>query len=373
MCHQLYTEDIQSGLFHEDHHLGQLVEVGHSDRNSLAHRTDTQEKMGLAANACLARSQDFLNGTIKLWSKHLVLSLGVPQLTITFISVVFNSAVILTIIYSKELHKPIFVLFCNLAISDLLCSSSGFWIAVLFVTEPESTIDGSMDLLVAYTFYTISILATIYNLVTIAVERYLAVVKCLKMRCRVTRNQTLAIALLIWVLAAILGFMPLMGWNCLGKTCVSTLYNPLCIDYLIFITIPHCVVALILPFSTYLSIIGFLRKQKMTMRALGQSLTTYRLAELQVVRTSILIWLLALFSYTPFFVGVILDAVTLQNPRELPSSIYVFRNLTAMMVTMNSLGNPLVYTLKLKKLGDQLKVLKCSSNNRIEVQTIGKM
>ncbi|XP_066492567.1 lysophosphatidic acid receptor 1-A-like [Tiliqua scincoides] len=297
---------------------------------------------------------------------RLVISLGVPQLIIAFVSVVFNVAVILTIIYSKELHKPIFVLFCNLAISDLLCSSSGFWIAVLFVNEPESTVDGSRALLVAYTFYAISVLATIYNLVTIGVERYLAVAQSLKMRCRVTRNQTLAVALVIWVLAAILGFMPLMGWNCLGKKWTSALYSPLCIDYLIFITAPHSVVAFILPFFTYLSIIRFLRKQKMTMGALGQSLTTYRLAEIQVVRTGIFIWLLALISYAPFFVGVIFDAVTCQNPRKLTPSVYVFRNLTAILVTMNSLGNPIVYTLKMKKLGDRLKVLKCSSNNRIE-------
>lgn len=318
------------------------------------------------------RSHNCLNRTLMLWDKHLVLSLGIPQLTIAFISVAFNAAVILTLVYSKLLRKPIFILFCNLAISDLLCSSSGFWIAMLFVNKPENTIYGSRALLVAYTCFTISILATIYNLVTIGVERYLAVTKSLKTRCRVTRNQTLAVALFIWGLAAILGFMPLMGWNCLGKDWVSALYSPLCIDYLIFITIPHCVVVLILPFFTYLSIIGFLRKQKIAMGALGQSLTTYKLAEIQVLRTSICIWLLALISYAPFFVGVILDAVTRQTPGKLPQSIYVFRNLTAMMITMNSLGNPIVYTLKMKKLGDKLKVLKCSSNNRIEVQTIGK-
>ncbi|XP_061461494.1 lysophosphatidic acid receptor 1-like [Rhineura floridana] len=319
------------------------------------------------------RYQNCLNRTTQDWSRHLVLALGAPQLTITLISAVFNSAVIVAIVYSKALHKPICILFCNLAISDLLSSSSGFWIALLFITNPQSTILGSKVLLGAYTFYTMSILATIYNLVVIGIERYLVVVESLRTRWRLNRNQVLGVASGIWGLAFFLGFMPLMGWNCLDKANVSLLYSPLCIDYLIFITVPHSAVALVLPFFTYFNIIGFLRKHKMAMGVLGQANNTYRLAEIQVTKTSVFIWLLALLSYTPFFVGVLFDLATHQCPSDLSPGVYVFRNLTAMMITMNSLGNPIIYTLKMKKLGHRLKFLKCPSNNRIEVQAIGKV
>ncbi|XP_060114965.1 sphingosine 1-phosphate receptor 1-like [Heteronotia binoei] len=311
------------------------------------------------------------SGMTEVWNRQLVLSLGVPELTITVVSVAFNSAVIVTVVLSKELHKPIFILFCNLAISDLLSSFSNFWITTVFLLDPESTVRGCQGLLKPYAFYTMSILATIYNLVIIGIERYLAVSECLRMRSRVTRNQTLGVALVAWLLALSLGFMPLMGWNCLEKPNVSALYSPLCIDYLIFITIPHCAVALTLPLFTYINIIGFLRKHTMAMVALGQAQATYKLAEVQVARTSVFIWLLALLSYTPFFIGVLLDLAYEDCPGDLSQGVYVFRNLTTMMITINSLGNPIIYTLKMKKLRRRLKFLKNPSTNRIHVLAVG--
>ncbi|KAM3856483.1 lysophosphatidic acid receptor 1-A-like [Vipera latastei] len=319
----------------------------------------------------MIRKHDCLyNITAPVWNVHLVLALGIPQLVITFISAIFNSGVVLGVVFSKDLHKPIFILFCNLAVSDFLCGSSGFWIAMLFITDPQSTVVGSKQLLRAYAFYAMSILATIYNLVVIGIERYLAVSRCLRMRYRITRNQILSTTLVIWACAFSLGFMPLMGWNCLEKDKISALYSPLCMDYLTFITIPHCLVVLVLPLFTYANIIIFLRKHKGTMETLGQCQATYRLAEVQVARTSVLIWVLALFSYAPFFVGVVFDSATQQCPSEHSQAIYIFRNLTVMMITINSLGDPIIYSLNMKKLGHKLRFLKLPSNNRIQVQAI---
>eukprot|EP00061_Rhincodon_typus_P000333 g11348.t1 len=85
------------------------------------------------------------------WSYWLVLSLGIPQLAINLVSVVCNCSVILTIISARHQHKPISTLFGSLALSDLLSSSSSFWIALLFIQEPEETIFGSEELLYGYT------------------------------------------------------------------------------------------------------------------------------------------------------------------------------------------------------------------------------
>ncbi|XP_009671292.1 lysophosphatidic acid receptor 1-B [Struthio camelus] len=307
----------------------------------------------------------------KIWSSQLVLALGIPQLTINIISVIFNCTVIFTIMATKDLHKPILVLFCNLAFSDLFTSSSGFWISVLFITNPDITISGSKDMLAPYAFYTISILSTIYNLVSIGIERYLAVAESIRTRFRVSRKHSLAAVLINWVLAFFFGCLPLMGWNCLHReNNLSVLYSPFCVDYLIFITIPNCVVAFIVPLFTYLSIIIILRKRKFKMKACGQATGTYRSAEIQVARSSIFIWLLALVSYAPFFAGVLFDATNHQCPLDLYPSAYIFRNCTAMLVTMNCLGNPIIYTLKTKELGAKLKALKCSSGNRIHACTI---
>nr|XP_009932848.1 PREDICTED: zinc finger HIT domain-containing protein 3 [Opisthocomus hoazin] len=138
-----------------------------------------------------------------------------------------------------------------------------------------------------------------------------------------------------------------MGWNCLHtEKNLSVLYSPFCIDYLIFIAIPNVAVAFVIPLFTYLGIIIILRRRKLRMKACGQATGTYKSAETQVARTSIFIWLLALISYAPFFAGVLFDATTHQCHADLYPGVYVFRNCTAMLITMNCLGNPIIYTLK---------------------------
>ncbi|KAM8991199.1 lysophosphatidic acid receptor 1-B-like [Ara ararauna] len=296
----------------------------------------------------------------QIWSHYLVLALGIPQLAINIASVIFNCRVIFTRIATKELHKPISVLFCNLAFSDLFTSFSGFWISMLFITNPDITIFGSKDMLAPYAFYTVSILSTIYNLVSIGTECYLAVAESMRTRFRVARNHSVAAVLINQVLAFFLGCLPLMGWNCLSmEKNLSVLYSPFCVDYLIFITIPNVVVAFLIPLFTYLRIIIILRKRKLRMKACGQATGTYKSAEIQVARTSIFIWLLALISYAPVFAGVIFGAINKQCHIDLYPGVYIFRNCTAMLITTNCLGNPIIYALKAKTVGAKLKALKC--------------
>ncbi|NXU55459.1 LPAR1 protein, partial [Turnix velox] len=279
--------------------------------------------------------------------------------------------VIFTRLATKDLHKPISILFCNLAFSDLFTSFSGFWISVLFITNPDITIFGSKSMLAPYAFYTMSILSTIYNLVSIGIERYLAVAESMRTRFRVTRSHSIAAVFINWLLALVLGCLPLMGWNCLSmEENLSVLYSPFCVNYLIFISIPNVVVAFIIPLFTYLRIIIILRRRKLRMKACGQATSTYKSAEIQVARTSIFIWLLALISYAPFFAGVMFDATNHQCHLDLYPGVYIFRNCTAILITINCLGNPIIYTLKLKTLGAKLKALKCLSSNRFRACTI---
>ncbi|NXD96822.1 LPAR1 protein, partial [Chaetorhynchus papuensis] len=279
--------------------------------------------------------------------------------------------VIFTRLATRDLHKPISILFCNLAVSDLFTSFSGFWISMLFITNPDITIFGSRDMLAPYALYTASILSTIYNLVSIGIERYLAVAESMRTRFRVARNHSIAVVFINWVLAFFLGCLPLMGWNCLhAERSISVLYSPFCVNYLIFIAIPNVVVAFIVPLFTYLRIIIILRKRKLRMQACGQATGTYKSAESQVARTSISIWLLALVSYAPFFAGVIFDAANRRCHADLYPGVYIFRNCTAMLITLTCLGNPVLYTLRLRTLGAKLKALRCLPANRVRACAI---
>ncbi|XP_078082047.1 sphingosine 1-phosphate receptor 2-like [Mustelus asterias] len=305
------------------------------------------------------------------WSSSLVLSLAIPQLVINVISIICNSAVILAIVSARHQHKPIFILFGSLALSDLLSSSSSFWIALLFLAEPEDTVYGSPELLHAYAILAISILSTVYNLMSIGVERYLTVADCLRPRYRISHCQTWLAAGASWFLAGIFGGLPLMGWNCLGKGdgASSALYRPLCLDYLIFITIPNCVVTFSCLMFTYIAIIVILKRQKCIIATQGHDSNSYRLAEAHVAKISVTIWVMTVVSYAPFFSGVLWDAFDHSPLRDLHIHIYVFRNFTAIMITLNSLVNPIVYTHKLKGLGNAIGSCRCPFNNKVHIQT----
>ncbi|OCT92220.1 hypothetical protein XELAEV_18015276mg [Xenopus laevis] len=306
-----------------------------------------------------------------IWSPRVVLALGLPQMIINVVSVIFNCAVIVTIVFSKQLTHPVFILFCNLAISDLLVSLSGFWISLQFITDPDSTIFGSWKVLFAYVAYTTSVLSTIYNLVGIGIERYLTVSGVRRRNCGISRKEILCAAVIIWAVAILFGSLPLFGWDCLKEDSnVSTLYRPFCIDYLLFISVPNCVMAFVFPLITYIGIILKIRKQKMCMQAHGQLNGTYTAAEMQVAKTCIFIWILALISYAPLFGGVIWDVTNASCPEDLRKNVFVFRNLSATLITLNSIGNPIIYTLKFKNLGNSLMFCKCQSSNQISAQTI---
>ncbi|CAH2222162.1 lysophosphatidic acid receptor 1-like [Pelobates cultripes] len=310
-------------------------------------------------------STEELNGS-DIWNPHIVLALGIPQMITNLVAAAFNCTVIFTISFSKDLNHPIFLLFCNLAVSDLLVSVSGFWISLCFIGQPDSTIFGSRSILVAYVAYAVSILSTVYNLVSIGIERYLTVSGRTRLRCRASRNQVFSAIFINWTLAIILGSLPLMGWDCLKKDGFkSTLYGPFCIDYLAFITIPNCMVALVLPLTSYIGIIIKVRKQKLCMQAHGQHHSTYKAAEVHVAKTCIFIWILAVVSYAPFFGGVLWDILNTVCPEELQTSAFVFRNVSATMITLNSLGNPIIYTFKFKLTRDNLTICKCQSKNQI--------
>ncbi|XP_057893821.1 lysophosphatidic acid receptor 1-like [Melospiza georgiana] len=307
----------------------------------------------------------------KIWSHYLVLALGIPQLTINIVSIIFNCTAIFTRLATRDLHKPISILFCNLAVSDLFTSFSGFWISMLFITYPDITIFGSWDMLAPYSLYTTSILSTIYNLVSIGIERYLAVAESMRTRFRVARNHSVAVVFINWVLAFFLGCLPLMGWNCLhAQSNISVLYSPFCVNYLVFIAMPNVAMAFLVPLFTYLRIIIILRKRKLRMQACGQAMGTYRSAETQVARTSISIWLLALVSYAPFLAGVVFDAANRRCHGELYPGVYIFRNCTAILITLTCLGNPLLYTLRLRALGARLKALRGLWASRVRACTV---
>ncbi|XP_007894879.1 G-protein coupled receptor 6-like [Callorhinchus milii] len=305
------------------------------------------------------------------WSSSLVLALGVPQVLVNLISIICNAVVVFGIATVEQRRRPIIVLFRSLALSDLLTGCSSLYVALLFISNPDNSIHGSQELLVAYSIFTVSILSTVYNLISIGVERYLTVADCLRERGRLSEQHIWLAAGSSWILASLLGMLPLMGWNCLGKeAAASRLYGPFCIDYLIFIAAPNFAVASLCLLLTYVAIIVILRRQSSTVAAHAHSTSCYKVAEARVTKTSAFIWVTTLISYAPFFGGVLWDVLDHSPAEDIRIGVYIFRNCTAIMITANSLVNPIIYTHKQRGLGCSMSSLKGCLQRKTRERTV---
>ena len=131
-----------------------------------------------------------------LQSMHLLL-VGIMWLTL-FLMLLHISNIIV-IVYNRLLHKPVYCMLIHLSLCDLFTSIS--WILVF-------TFDSATIGLRSFCFasYTASILTT----VAITVDRYVAVVYCLRYREIITKRVIIASILLIWSISLLFVSIPLM-------------------------------------------------------------------------------------------------------------------------------------------------------------------
>ncbi|XP_056148229.1 5-hydroxytryptamine receptor 1D [Lampris incognitus] len=123
-----------------------------------------------------------------------------------------NILVIVTVAATKTFHSVTSVLIINLAISDLLVGVGVMPFVALSITNPGWV--GSTDLCL-YVGYTSSVYCTasVLTLAAIALDRYHAIVDCLRYSSRCTLWRTCAVVLWIWLQALASSCPPLLGWS----------------------------------------------------------------------------------------------------------------------------------------------------------------
>ncbi|XP_032831160.2 olfactory receptor 2D2-like [Petromyzon marinus] len=111
-----------------------------------------------------------------------------------------NMLVILMVAVSTDLHKPMHIFLCNLAIGDIIGSTSGF------PKQLHILLTGNREILyvscVAQMFTDhIFILNEVFTLAVMSVDRYLAICYPLHYHTKVTAKRSIFTALLSWLIA----------------------------------------------------------------------------------------------------------------------------------------------------------------------------
>ncbi|KAJ8345128.1 hypothetical protein SKAU_G00293210 [Synaphobranchus kaupii] len=134
-------------------------------------------------------------------------------LIICLLIILENTVVLVAIWRNKKFHLPMYYLLGNLTLSDLL---AGFTYMVNIVTSGANTLRLTPVLwFLREGGVFITLAASIISLLAIAIERHVTMVR-MKPYQGAKRGRMFGLIGASWVVAALLGVLPITGWNCMG-------------------------------------------------------------------------------------------------------------------------------------------------------------
>ncbi|KAM9846473.1 olfactory receptor 52N5-like [Aulostomus maculatus] len=141
---------------------------------------------------------------------------------------VLNIGIVLLIFIDKSLHQPIYLLFCNLPLSDILGNSTSLPRLLVDVLRPPSERLISYNECVCQAFTTHVYGTSSHTVLMImAYDRYVAICNPLRYAAIMTNKMVIKLTLSAWGIALVLVGI-LLGLTIQLKRCRSLIMNPYC-------------------------------------------------------------------------------------------------------------------------------------------------
>ena len=260
---------------------------------------------------------------------------------LAYSNIILNILTIHAIRKTALLPKPLRTLLLSLAASDV---GVGLLVQPLYISYLVSRLEQKLidciyykGLLAAITFFCIS---SLFNVVTISVDRFLAVHLHLRYQELVTHKRVIAAVISIWLFSAIISSS--VFWN--------QLLVSLQVVQLVIITVCLIVVVIV-----YWRIYIVLKRHKiqiegLQIQELQQGVQNGDLSNFLKLRKSALgtfyVCILFLICYLPFYILSFLLMARLLSP----ISLYEARLYATIFVFLNSSLNPVIYCWKMKPI-----------------------
>ncbi|KFO32540.1 cannabinoid receptor 2 [Fukomys damarensis] len=147
------------------------------------------------------------------------------------LSALANAAVLYLILSSHRLRrKPSHLFIGSLAGADLLASA--IFVCSFINFHVFNGVDSQAVFLLQICSVTMTFTASVGSLLLTAIDRYLCLRYPQTYRALLTHRRALAALGLMWVLSALVSYLPLMGWSCCPSLC-SELFPLISNDYLL--------------------------------------------------------------------------------------------------------------------------------------------
>lgn len=276
-------------------------------------------------------------------------------LIICLLIVLENAVVLVAIWKNKKFHLPMYYLLGNLTFSDLL---AGFTYMVNIITSGANTLRMTpVQWFIREGGVFITLAASIISLLAIAIERHVTMVR-MKPYQGAKRGRMFALIGISWVLSIILGLLPIMGWNCMGILYQCSTVLPLYSKSFIFFCITVFSVVLLAIVVLYIRIFRVVKSNTQRLTGAPQRKGFSRKSQkyMALLKTVTIVLGVFIACWLPLFLLLLLDFFCPVGQCHLLFKAEYFLGLAM----INSLLNPIIYTLTSKDMRKAILKLLCS-------------
>ncbi|XP_018416544.1 PREDICTED: adenosine receptor A2b [Nanorana parkeri] len=281
------------------------------------------------------------------------------EVIIAVLSIVGNVLVCWAVAINSTLKNATNYFLVSLAVADiavgLLAIPFAITISIGFETDFHSCLFFACFVLVLTQ-------SSIFSLLAVAIDRYLAIKIPLRYKSLVTGKRARAVIAVFWILSFVMGLTPLMGWNCMEGDCgsnetisgrnrtVSCLFEKVVtMTYMVYFNFFGCVLLpLLIMLGIYIKIFMVARKQlrQIELKCVGAdtSRTTLQKEVNAAKSLSIIVGLFA-FCWLPIH---ILNCITLFDPEFHKRKPEWVMNVAIILSHANSVVNPIIYAYKIR-------------------------
>ncbi|XP_072255704.1 sphingosine 1-phosphate receptor 1-like [Pyxicephalus adspersus] len=277
---------------------------------------------------------------------------SVVFLVVCVLIVLENLIVLLAIWRNKKFHAPMFYLLGNLTLSDLLAGIAYMVNIVLSGANTLRLTPAAWFIREGGVFVTLT--ASIFSLLAIAIERHITMVR-MKLYSGDKKGRMFLLIGVSWLLSILLGILPILGWNCIQNLPACSTILPLYSKDYILVCISVFLAILISIVVLYLRIYRIVKHNSQRLGTLRKGALRKSQKYMALLKTLTIVVGTFIGCWLPLFILLLFDVSCEVNACPVLFKADYFLGLAM----INSLLNPIIYTLTSKDIRRAILKLVC--------------
>ncbi|XP_076139864.1 sphingosine 1-phosphate receptor 3 [Alosa pseudoharengus] len=262
--------------------------------------------------------------------------------------IVFENVIVLVAIWKNhKFHNRMYFFIGNLALCDLLAGGT-YIVNLLMSGEKTFNLSPVLWFLREGSMF-VALGASIFSLLAIAIERHLTMIKMRPYDAKKNDRVFLLIGT-CWLIAVLLGALPILGWNCLGNLPDCSTILPLYSKKYVAFCITIFMVLLLAMSVLYVRIYTLVKSS-------SRKVTKHSNSErsIALLRTVIIVVGVFIACWTPILILLLID-VACEHRR---CSVLLKADWFIALAVLNSAMNPVIYTLASREMRRAFFCLMC--------------